>query len=179
MDPPARQDSDAVVHSVELLFDEHTDTALRTLWQTLAEAGIRSPRPGSRPHVTLAVAEGIDPGVDPRLAALADRFPLGCRIGAPLLFGRDRPVLARLVLPTAELLDLHQQVHRRCLEYLRPAPMANAEPGRWTAHVTLARRVGSAQLAAAVRIAGTPAEISGSFVGLRRWDGDARKEHPI
>ena len=50
---------------------------------------------------------------------------------------------------------------------------------QWTAHVTLARRVGGAQLGRALRIAGRPAEIHGSIVGLRRWDGNKRTEHPI
>jgi hypothetical protein len=30
-----------------------------------------------------------------------------------------------------------------------------------------------------VRIAGKPAEISGGFAGLRRWDGGKRVEYPI
>ena len=44
---------------------------------------------------------------------------------------------------------------------------------------TLARRVGGHQLGRALRIAGRPSEIKGSFVGLRRWDGNAKREHPI
>ena len=41
--------------------------------------------------------------------------------------------------------------------------MANALPGQWTAHVTVARRVVPAQMGRAVRIAGKPSEIEGSI----------------
>ena len=58
--------------------------------------------------------------------------------------------------------------------------MANALPGQWTAHVTLARRVVPAQLGRAMRIVGKPTEIVGSVTGLRRWDGDKPScEFPI
>ena len=43
----------------------------------------------------------------------------------------------------------------------------------------MARRVAPAQLGRAVRIAGKPSEITGSVVGLRRWDGNAKREYPI
>jgi 2'-5' RNA ligase len=168
-----------MAHSVELLFDSETEAAIRAIWDELREAGIPSQTPVSRPHATLTVAEWIDPEVDVVLTALTARFPFPCRIGAPLLFGRSKAVLARLVVPTNELLDLHAEVHRMCQPYLRPGPMPHALPGQWTAHVTLARRVGPAQLGRAVPIAGMPAEVAGSAVGLRRWDGDTKTEYPI
>jgi hypothetical protein len=52
-------------------------------------------------------------------------------------------------------------------------------PGQWTAHVTLARRVESAQLGPVLRLAGQPPEIYGNLAGLRRWDGSERVEYPI
>jgi hypothetical protein len=117
--------------------------------------------------------------VDELLATLLPRFPFACRIGAPLFFGRAKAVLARLVVPTVELLDVHAEVYRMCLPHLSPGPMPNALPGQWTAHVTLARRVVPAQLGRALRIAGRPPEIAGRVVGLRRWDGNAKREYPI
>lgn len=168
-----------MVHSVELVFDQDTEAAVRQIWDGLREAGIPSQAPASRPHATLTVAERIDPEVDTLLASLGGRFPMPCRIGAPLLFGRAKVVLARLVVPTAELLDVHAEVHRLCLPHVSPAPVANALPGQWTAHVTLARRVGPAQMGRAVRIAGKPPEIIGRAIGLRRWDGNTKSEHPI
>jgi hypothetical protein len=168
-----------MVHSVELIFDPDTEAAVRRIWDDLRDAGIPSQAPASRPHATLTVAERIDPEVDRLLASLADLFPMPCRIGAPLFFGRTKVVLARLVVPTAELLDLHARVHRLCLPHLHPGPMPNALPDDWTAHVTMARRVVPGQMGRAVRIAAKPAEIRASVAGLRRWDGNHRVEYRI
>ncbi|MGO9928380.1 MAG: 2'-5' RNA ligase family protein [Mycobacterium sp.] len=168
-----------MVHSVELVFDPDTEAAIRHIWADLAGAGIPSQAPASRPHVTLAVAENIDADVDELLSPLSPRLPLRCSVGAPVLFGRANVVFARLVVPTSELLALHAEVHRLSLAHVTPAPMANSLPGQWTAHVTLARRVGGTQLGRALRIAGRPAQIDGWFAGLRRWDGNKKVEHPI
>ena len=55
-----------MAHSVELLFDQSTDAAIRRQWAALADAGLPSqanhPSPTNRPHVTLTVAQRIDPG---------------------------------------------------------------------------------------------------------------------
>ena len=66
-----------------------------------------------------------------------------------------------------------------CLPHLQPGPLSNAVPGQWTAHVTLARRLVPAQLGRALRIAGKPPEIVGTVAGLRRWDGNSKREYPI
>lgn len=168
-----------MVGSIELVFDRDTEAAIRNIWEALAAAGIPSQAPASRPHVTLAVAEGIAADVDDLLSPVTERLPLRCLIGAPVLFGRASAVFARLVVPTSELLALHAQAHRVCGPHLSPGPMPNSLPGQWTAHVTIARRVSGAQLGRALRIAGRPAQIDGSFAGLRRWDGDKKVEHPI
>lgn len=168
-----------MVHSIELVFDPDTEAAIRRLWAELAGAGIPSQAPASRPHVTLAVAERIDPGVDALLGPVAGRLPLDAAIGAPVLFGRANVVFARLIVPTSELLALHAEVHRLCGPHLQPAPMPNSLPGQWTAHVTLARRVGGHQLGRALRIAGRPTQLDGRFAGLRRWDGNKKAEFLI
>ncbi|WP_406815891.1 2'-5' RNA ligase family protein [Mycobacterium sp. M23085] len=167
-----------MVHSIELIFDRDTEAAIRHIWEALAGAGIPSQAPASRPHVTLAVAEGISPDVDELLSPLSERLP-PCLIGAPVLFGRTSAVFARLMVPSSELLDLHARVHQVCGPHLHPGPMPNSMPGQWTAHVTMARRVGGVHLGRALRIAGRPAQIEGSFAGLRRWDGDKKVEHLI
>jgi len=165
-----------MVHSVELVLDTNTEEAVRHLWDGLREAGIPSQAPASRPHVTLTVAERIGAEVDAVLMTLDDRFPLPCMIGAPLVFGRGQLILTRLIVPTAGLIDVHADVHRLCLPHQHPGPMANSAPGRWTGHVTFARRVTPARLGRALRIAGKPTEIPGAFTGLRRWDGNAKRE---
>jgi 2'-5' RNA ligase len=168
-----------MVHSIELVFDHDTEAMIRRIWADLAGAGIPSQAPASRPHVTLAVAERIDVDVDELLRPVSKRLPLVTAISAPVLFGRANVVFARLVVPTTELLALHAEVHRLCVPHLVPAPMPNSLPGQWTAHVTLARRVGGGQLGRALRIAGRPSRIDGRFAGLRRWDGNKRAEHLI
>ena len=168
-----------MVHSIELLFDRDTEAAIRHIWDGLAAADIPSQAPAGRPHVTLAVAERISPDVDALLRPVAQQLPFGCVVGASLLFGRSNAVLARLIVPTAELLALHAEVHRICGPHLAPGPMPNSLPGQWTAHVTLARRVGGAQLGRALRIAGRPSELHGTLAGLRRWDGSKRVDHLI
>jgi hypothetical protein len=166
-----------MVHSIELVFDPDTEAAIRHIWESLAAAGIPSQAPASRPHVTLAVAERIAVDVDALLRPVSEQLPLAAAIGAPVLFGRANVVFARLVVPTTELLALHAEVHRLCLPHMAPAPMPNSLPGQWTAHVTVARRVGGVQLGRALRIAGRPSQIDGRFAALRRWDGNKRVEH--
>ncbi|OCB07659.1 hypothetical protein A5717_03500 [Mycolicibacterium porcinum] len=168
-----------MVHSVELVFDPDTEAVVRGIWDTLRDKDIPSQAPASRPHATLIVAQHIDAAADAVLAELVDRFPLPCHLGATLIFGRSAGVLARLLVPTDELLKVQAEVYRLCLPFMDPAPMPHAEPGNWTPHVTLARRVAPARLATAVRVAGRPAEIVGQVTGLRHWDGDKRLEHPI
>jgi 2'-5' RNA ligase len=166
-----------MVHSIELVFDRDTEAAVRRLWDDLAGVGIPSQAPAGRPHVTLAVAESIATDVDELLRPVSARLPLSALIGAPVLFGRTSAVFARLLVPSRELLALHAEVHQLCRPHLLPAPMPNSLPGQWTAHVTLARRVGGEQLGRALRIAGRPSQLEGSFAGLRRWDGNKRVEH--
>lgn len=168
-----------MVHSIELLFDSGTEAAIRTIWDNLAAAEIPSRVPAGRPHVTLAVAERIVPDVDPLLRPVTQRLPLACTVGAALLFGRTNAVLARLIVPSAELLALHAEVHRLCAPYLLPGPLPNSLPGQWTAHVTVARRVGGPRLEDAFRVAGRAPEIHGTLAGLRRWDGTGRVEYPL
>jgi 2'-5' RNA ligase len=168
-----------MVHSIELVFDDDTEAAIRRIWKDLAAAGIPSQAPASRPHATLAVAERIDPEVDALLAQVLQQLPRDCIIGAPVLFGRAKVVLARLLVPTTQLLTAHAEVHRLCLAHMAPRPMANSRPGNWTAHITMARRVGGAQLGRALRIVGRPTEIAGSITGLRRWDGNKKAEYLI
>jgi hypothetical protein len=168
-----------MVHSIELVFDHDTEAAIRRIWADLAAAGIPSQAPASRPHMTLVVADRIAPDVDALLRPVAQRLPLACAVGASLLFGRSNAVLARLIVPTAELLAVHAEVHRICGPHVTPGPMPNSLPDQWTGHVTLARRVGGAQLGRALRIAGRPSEIRGHLARLRRWDGKKRVEHLI
>jgi hypothetical protein len=173
-----------MVHSIELLLDPDSDSAIRSIWATLADAGLPSQASNksasNRPHVSLVVAEHIEPGVDRLLSPIAKRLPIRCVIGAPLLFGGPRFTVARLVVPSDALLALHAETHEACLPHLSPGPMAHTAPGSWTPHVTVCRRMDPAQLAQALTIARKlTRDVRAEFVGMRRWDGDRRIERPI
>lgn len=172
-----------MVHSIELLFDDRTDAALRGLWQRLSDAGLpgqaRVCALSGRPHVTLTVAERIDPGADEPLLALADRLPLRCTVGAPVLFGSGRFILARLIVPSRELLDLQRAVHEICEPHMAPAPVAHTSAGQWTPHTTLCRRLTAEAAGEALAVRTLGRDLAGRFVGLRHWDGQRRAEHVL
>lgn len=172
-----------MVHSVELLFDRDADTAVRRIWDDLTDAGVRSQAahtaPSNRPHVTLAVAESMDESVNDALRSLLRRLPLTCTVGAPTLFGRRDFTLVRLIVPSAELLSLHAEVQRTCLPHMPAGPLRHSEPGQWTPHVTLARRVPADQLKSALTLRSVGHELSASIVGLRHWDGHSKREYRI
>jgi 2'-5' RNA ligase len=172
-----------VVHSVELLFDSDTDAAVRRLWDDLTDAGLRSlaasTSPSNRPHVTLSVAEHMDGAVDEALRPLLRLVPFPCTIGAPMLFGRGPFTLVCLVIPSAELMRLQAEVHEVCLPHMSPGPLPHSEPGHWTPHVTLARRVAEDKLADALSPRRVSRDRRGTAVALRHWDGNNRVEHAI
>jgi 2'-5' RNA ligase len=172
-----------MVHSVELLFDDETDAAMRRVWDDLTDAGVRSlassTSPSNRPHVTLSVAEHMDEAVDDALRPLLEGLPFPCLIGAPMLFGRGPFVLVKLLVPSAELLALQAEVHAVCLPHMPEGPLPHAEPGQWTPHVTLARRVAAEKLGDALSLRQMSHDRRGSAVAIRHWDGNNRVEHPI
>lgn len=170
------------VHSIELLGDDAGDSVIRRQWTLLADAGLPSARnhasPTNRPHTTLAVANAFDPGVLTSVAPVAMRLPLACRLGAPLVFGGgDRRVLVRLVVPSAELLSIHATVVRLAAPSASGAVFEHLRPGAWTPHITLARRMSSGQIAAALDVLDRdPQPDTIMFSALRLWNGDRRSE---
>lgn len=181
-----------MAHSIELLFDPGAESAIRAQWQALDDIGLPSQvhvkSTTNRPHVTLIAAQRISPDIDEVLRELSDRFPVACMVGAPLVFGgaSDRPrrstssphTLARLIVPSSELLALHAEVYRLCLPYLTGDPFAHCRPGHWTAHATLARRLTADQVGAAMPVVnGAGADLAADITGLRRWDSDQRLDH--
>lgn len=172
-----------MVHSVELTFDDDTDAAVRRVWDDLMAAGVRSQArhrsPSNRPHITLTAAERMDEAVNGALLPVLDRLPLNCTIGAPMLFGGRVFTLVRLVIPSAKLLALHAHVYEACRSYLPAGTLPHADPGQWTPHVTLARRVPADRLVTALSVRSVGRDLPGRIVGLRHWDGNRRIEYPI
>jgi len=152
------------VVSIELEFDAATERAVRAEWQALADAGLSSlaahTSPSNAPHVTLLVRPAVTLARVPLPAA----FPV--TLGAVVLFGAgERRVLARSVVPSAEMLALHAAVHEAAGAG-DDAP--HTAPGEWMPHVTLARRIKVSDLGRALPLLGDP--ILGTARGLRRWD---------
>jgi hypothetical protein len=162
--------------SIELLLDEATERAVRAEWQRLAEAGLSSmaahTASSNRPHLTLLVRATL-----PALAfdAILERRAFAVVLGAPLLFGvGDRRVLARSVIPSQELLDLHAGVHALA----GPGDDApHTAVGAWTPHVTLARRMKLTDAATALPLIG--GDLHGRASGLRRWDSARQLVTPL
>ncbi|MFD3812556.1 2'-5' RNA ligase family protein [Rhodococcus sp. NPDC058639] len=168
-----------MVQSVELLLDESLDAAVRDEWTRMLDGGIDSQgrvrSPTNRPHVTLFVSAEIPSEVEDAVRATLTDTPLAVRLGGVVVFGDRHATLARLVVPSSALLDLHARV----FELLKACPgvPAHIRPGEWTPHVTLARRVPADRIGAALvaaRIGGR--DLSGTSAGIRRWDGTAKRE---
>lgn len=165
-DPEPRRSPSAV----ELLLDPAAEAAIRAEWDALAALGLSSlaahTSSSNRPHITLLARVGL-----PLLAADAlagiPTFPIA--LGDPVLFGSgERRVLARSVVPTAELLTLREAV----LSAVGPGEDApHTGPGEWMPHVALARRIRVSDIPAALGCLG--GEIDGHADAVRHWDADA------
>ena len=95
------------------------------------------------------------------------------RLGGYVVFGGKQMVLARSVVPSRALLHLHREIAESTVG--STALPAHVEPGAWTPHVTLARRVEPARLGEAIALLGTDV-IHGRSGGIRRWDGEQKTE---
>jgi 2'-5' RNA ligase len=173
-----------VTQSVELLLDDEQDAAVRRQWLALQNAGLPSqadhPGETNRPHVTLTVAGKVPPYLETAVkAAFTGRVPIPVRLGGVVCFpagsgapGAAQQVLARLVVPNWELLEL-QATAAELFEAL-PGTSPQLQPGAWTPHVTLARRMPADQVSAALAALGRVEESSGTGVEIRRWNSEER-----
>jgi len=164
--------------SIDLTFDDTIEKAIKAEWDALERAGFSSlgahRSDSNRPHLTLVVGTPLEI-VDHPATHDALRQPLPVTIGPPVLFGSgDRRVLARLVTPTAELLELQAAVHAA----VNPQGLvAHSHPGVWVAHVTLARRIRLDDLPQALGLLGD--DIVGEATALRLWNAAERTVTPL
>jgi len=119
-------------------------------------------------------------------AQAAALLPASITFGAPIVFEHgDRGVLARLVVLDGPLLAIYNAVRAAEPQSRRAAepqsrraaapPVDDApytDPGSWTPHVTLARRLRLASLDDAHALLGP--ERAGWAVWLRPWDSGTR-----
>ncbi|WP_199688906.1 2'-5' RNA ligase family protein [Clavibacter lycopersici] len=165
--------------------DAASDAAVRSWWRALAAAGIPSladhAGETNRPHVTLLAADGLGGSADAAVRAVAASAPLPTlRLGGLVVFGVPPRglVLARQVVVDEELLALHARIHA-VVDQAPADPDQDAEavevvphtrPGSWTPHVSLALRLTTEQLGAAVTALGRIDPLDAPAAGLRRWD---------
>lgn len=167
---------------MELLLDPGLDAVVRGQWGLLAHAGLpsqaRHTGPTNAPHVTLAVADEMADDVERALLAAVAILPLPVRLGGLVVFGAPRRrVLARLVVPSRDLLDLHAAVWAAVAHC--PGVSEFSRPGQWTPHVTLARGLDDAGIAAALAALATVAASDGTATTARRWDPHTRRAWEI
>jgi hypothetical protein len=158
-----------VSYALELLLDPGLEQRVRQAWDLLAAAGLpsqaRHPHPTNRPHVTLTVADELDPAaITPELGAL----PLPMDLDGVVVLGGRRRTVAWLVVPTAPLLRLHHGVHRAAR--VGPSGSPLLRPDCWVPHVTLASRLDGEDAAAVVAALGALPAASGTANAARAYD---------
>ena len=172
------------MHSVEVVLDDESDRWVRRQWAALAKAGVpsqsRHTGASNRPHVTLALTAQIDPGVESRLRVAVSVLPVPITIGGLLVFGSTRFVLTRLVVSNAAVLALQEAVMAALPDGADTTVDRHGTfaPGRWTAHITLGRRLTAADVGTAMQaLAGVPRGADGALTRARRWDMVEKQEH--
>ncbi|NUS34893.1 MAG: 2'-5' RNA ligase family protein, partial [Pseudarthrobacter sp.] len=102
------------MRSIELVFDDSTDSAIRADWARLAGSGLPSlaahSSPGNSPHITLAAGPELECSSSNDLWT---ELPVAVGFAGAILFpaGHGRFVLARLVVLATPLLELHRRLH--------------------------------------------------------------------
>ena len=157
------------MHSVEVILDDDSDRQVRAEWAALAAAGLpsqaRHTGASNRPHITLALSDTLSEGVARRLAAAVADLPIPITLGGLLLFGTTRVVVARQVIASPALLDLQSRVRAALADPVDPHHTFGT--GRWTPHVTLARRLLPDQIGTALTLLAPLPPITGVVIRAR------------
>ncbi|MBG6215853.1 2'-5' RNA ligase [Arthrobacter sp. CAN_A6] len=168
--------------SVELLLDPAAHEAVLEDWRALEELDLpnqsRHASSSNSPHLTLLAAARIDAGYDAGLASVMLNLPYALATAGLLLFPtKHRYVLARQVVPSPDIIQLHQRVWSVLVAVDRPAP--NTAPGRWTPHITLARGLSAEQVGQAVAVVARRELPPLNAVAARRWDSGGKVVVPL
>ncbi|TGN63842.1 hypothetical protein EXE59_07660 [Nocardioides eburneiflavus] len=153
------------MHALELLPDEAAGEVVRRQWQALRDAGLPSQLDHrgatNSPHVTVLAAAEIGPDDEQHARDLvAPLLPVEVRPAGIALLGGNRVSLVRLV-------DVPDELVRAVLE-LR-SHVDGVQHAGWLPHVTLARRLPRADVAAALDVVGHEDAVL-TLTELRRWD---------
>ncbi|MEV6978732.1 2'-5' RNA ligase family protein [Kitasatospora sp. NPDC093806] len=172
------------MQTVELLCDAPFDGAVRTVWQHLADGGVdslaHSTHPGHRPHLTLAACARMPAGAADRIdELLREALPLPVRLTGLLSFAARsrRRVLSWSVVPTADLVLLHQRIWH-ALDGAEE-PDQHYVPGRWSPHLALTRRLTPESLTLAHTLLGRHPDLTGTFTTARTFDSTTQQAHPL
>jgi 2'-5' RNA ligase len=162
------------MRSIELVFDEATDSLVRADWARLAAAGLPSlsahTSASNSPHITLAAGADLTAAHEGPWEAL----PMDVTLSGAIVFpaGTGKYVLARSVLLTAPLLDLHRLLHQGL-----SGALPQTCPGAWTPHVTISRRIPAHQLGTALDL--LDLRLKGRCTGARVWDSSTKTVTPL
>lgn len=143
-----------MAYAIELLFDEAAETAVCSLWQSLADAGINDSmiRVGAIPHVTLGgfADEQIDMGlVVEKLRRFAGKKrPFSLTFSYLGIFNTRPAVIYAGVTMSLTLLDTHHFYHE-LFAGVGQQPWGYYLPDVWVPHCTLAEGVVAVETAVA------------------------------
>lgn len=166
-----------MVQSIEFLVDDVAEQRIRGEWARLIAVGLpsqgRHTGASNRPHITIAVGAELTADDEVAIAQVVEASPLlPVSLGGGLVFGARTFVLARSVIPSVELLTVQQRVTEAMGS--RAECASHQSPGRWTPHITLARRLSAAQVGEALDVLSPIEVIETNTVAVRRWDSERR-----
>ena len=170
-----------MVAALECYLDVDATRRVRALWDAMEAAGIPSLRDLThrrhRPHLSLVVAERLDPAVvTAALSGLPPCPPLSLRLDFVGQFvGR---VLWLGPVPSAELLAHQATVYQRLTDAgVEIDPLYR--PGCWVPHCTMSMRVPRPVLTEAVRLCLETLPIPARLVGAAVADHKRGEYHPL
>jgi 2'-5' RNA ligase len=154
------------LHALELVADAAGEAAVRTDWQALRDAGLRSmldhPGATNTPHVTVVAMPTLTTTDEERaVALLGGLLPIDVVTSGVAVFGGSAVTLVRT-------LDVPDAVTRAVLD-LRAATSGRHQHPGWLPHLTLARRLPRPDLPQALEAIGHTS-ITVALTTLRRWD---------
>lgn len=151
------------------VFDSQTDAAIRSLWQSIADAGLPSFMLGLDypPHLTIFLAEEVDePGLRAALVNLvAELSPLEASFPAVAHFMGGGSVAYLAPIVNRPLLALHSAVWDAATPFTRGRPDYYA-PGVWVPHATLAYNTAPEQVGPVAAVLASAQPINGMIDGI-------------
>lgn len=133
--------------------DEETSTAIRGIWDALAERGISSLATFThrlhRPHLSLTVAGDLPARLALEAVVPVPSRPIRLEIESAGIF--PSTVLFLACVTNDDLLAEQRRVHA-AIEPIAVGPWPYFRPGSWTPHITVAMSLGVDDLAAALPV---------------------------